>query len=500
VRSQIAGLVALAVAACSRGGDRAGGIVVSSRPGSGPDAVVIRAPGAGGITRAYRYPRLDTLVWQSSDRAPPIASILAFDQEDGTLAYLDRNGLTGWIDLRVGRVVPATKVRLASVTSIDAWAIYGILKDSTVQRLTPSGDWTLPLKGKALSLFALPNGSLIVLLQRGEVTSLIRLHPPESALIDSAAIPRPRLSLVSPLGDRLFFGVSGEVLAFGSQSLKGTARTALGNDVVAVVPTPSGDRLYVATKGSRDLAVIDRFASQRAGSVRLPGTARDLRMDPLGRVVLARPESGDSTWVVAVGTNRLLATIATAWRSDLPTVTADGSIAGVRDRDVVFVVPGEPRPRIIVRDGAKDVWYFIFWNGFRPRAQGLDQPVVFPQDSTLFAQPPVASFDTSGVPGAARADTMAFRPLPPVAVDTPSRPPPPRDLWTVSFAAVLSEDRARDLARQVRVDEQQARVVVNVTEGVRVHRVVLGPFGSRAEAERVGRASGRSYWVFEGPP
>jgi cell division septation protein DedD len=73
-------------------------------------------------------------------------------------------------------------------------------------------------------------------------------------------------------------------------------------------------------------------------------------------------------------------------------------------------------------------------------------------------------------------------------------------VWTVSFAALLSEERARDLAQQIRVDGQVARVVVSTTDGVRIYRVVLGPYADKAEAERVGRASRRSYWVFEGVP
>jgi hypothetical protein len=33
-----------------------------------------------------------------------------------------------------------------------------------------------------------------------------------------------------------------------------------------------------------------------------------------------------------------------------------------------------------------------------------------------------------------------------------------------------------------------------------VYRVVLGPYASRAEAERIGKSSGQSYWIFEGAP
>jgi cell division septation protein DedD len=204
-------------------------------------------------------------------------------------------------------------------------------------------------------------------------------------------------------------------------------------------------------------------------------------------------------WVIAVGTNRVVDAMPTEWRADLPFVAVDGAVATIRGSDVLFLMPEEKQPRIIVRGGANEIWHFLFWNGFRPRAKGLDQPVVFPEESTAVPPTIAVAPDSVPVPRESRVDTVTPRPAPPAAVDTSARPAA-RDLWTVSFAAVLSENRARDLARDIRVEGRQARVVVNTTEGVRIHRVVLGPFASRAEADRVGRAAGRPYWVFEGPP
>ena len=112
---------------------------------------------------------------------------------------------------------------------------------------------------------------------------------------------------------------------------------------------------------------------------------RDLRIDPLGRLLLARPDTGDSVWVIDVGTNRRVTTLATPWRDDLPNVAPDGAVATASGRDVHFTVPGHDRPRIIVRDGAQEIWHFVFWNGFRPRAPGLDLPVVFPVDTLYYA-------------------------------------------------------------------------------------------------------------------
>jgi cell division septation protein DedD len=486
----------LVAAACTGVQERPGAVASME---NGPDAIVVRVARNGGIVRAYLYPRLDSLIWKSTDLAPPLANILAFDQENGTLAYVDRKGQPGWIDLRLGTVAAATKTPLANISSSDAWAIYGVRRDSMVQRLTPSGDWALQLKGKVSELYPLRDGSLVMQVERGGTTRLFRVHPPESALTDSAIIQEPRRGWTSPLGERLFFGISRDLVTIRVQALSRPTRLRLRGEIVSVSPTPSGDRLYVATRGSRVVDVVDRFNNIRLASIRLPGPVRELRMDALGRLLLARPQQDDSVWVIAIGTNRLIDSQPTVWRSDLPFVAPDGSLATVGASDVAFVVPGDKRPRIVVREGANELWQFVHWNGFRPRAKGLDQPVVFQEESTGYHPPVVPSADSAKPSRLPRIDTPTAKPQTPVA-DTSARAVPAREGWTVSFAAVLSEDRARDLARGIRVEGQQARVVVTITEGVRVHRVVLGPYSTRVDADRVGRASGRSYWVFEGPP
>jgi cell division septation protein DedD len=70
----------------------------------------------------------------------------------------------------------------------------------------------------------------------------------------------------------------------------------------------------------------------------------------------------------------------------------------------------------------------------------------------------------------------------------------------VSFAALLAADKAHDLAGHIRVGSEAARVVTSMRDGSAVYRVVLGPYSTREEAERIGRASGQTYWVYEGGP
>ncbi|MEW5919323.1 MAG: hypothetical protein AB1762_23175, partial [Gemmatimonadota bacterium] len=71
---------------------------------TGPDAIVVRVAARGGKARAYRYPALDSAIWTSSQTVPASATLLAFDHENGLLAYADSSGYTGWIDLRLGSV------------------------------------------------------------------------------------------------------------------------------------------------------------------------------------------------------------------------------------------------------------------------------------------------------------------------------------------------------------------------------------------------------------
>jgi cell division septation protein DedD len=83
-------------------------------------------------------------------------------------------------------------------------------------------------------------------------------------------------------------------------------------------------------------------------------------------------------------------------------------------------------------------------------------------------------------------------------------PPPVRDTtprgFTVSFAVLLDGVKARELAAKIVVDGKNARVVPGSNDGIPVYRVVLGPYATREEADRVGKASGQAYYVYAGAP
>jgi cell division septation protein DedD len=497
VRGRLFSLSIIALAACSDRGP-AGDNVAAFAAAYGQDPIALRVARGGGPLRAYQYPRLDSLIWTSTQAVGAQARILAFDPENGLEAFVDRSGVPGWIDLRVGTVRPSRTPKLDLMASMDAGSIFGVTDETLVHRSTPSGEWEFKTSDPVNRLFPTPDGGLIILTSNASTAKLVRLRPPERTIVDSVQIPLPNFSAMSPLGDRLYLAFGSDVAALTVSTFDEAARVRFDGPVSALVTTPSGDRVFVATERSADVAILDRYSGERTEAVKLPGIVKELRMDPLGRLLLARPDTGDSVWVISVGTNQLVATLPAVWRADLPTVAHDGTVASVVDRDVHFTMPGGAKPRIIIRDGASEIWHFVFWNGFRPRASVLDQPVVFPVDTTYYVEP---ASDSLMVSSPQPLDTSAVtRPQVIIPADTSSRITPARSGWSVQVAAVLSEERAREIARTIRVDGATPRITVSEVDGSRVYRVVMGPFPTRADADRVGRQSGRDYWVFEGVP
>jgi cell division septation protein DedD len=337
------------------------------------------------------------------------------------------------------------------------------------------------------------------------------MHPPDTTLRDTVALPIPLGAIHAQVGDRVYFATDTGLVGVRGRDLSVVPVIKIRDTVIALAPTPSGDRIYVATKDDSSLAVVDRYTDQVESTIALPGPVSALRMDPLGRYVLVRPVTGDSAWVIAVATNHVVGSVRTRWTADLPATAPDGAIALYSGRDVIFV-DGESLQAVrTVPGGASDFWFFTFWNGFRPRAAGVDEPVEFElpdsmpdslmlTDSTGYATVDTAPRPVQAVPAGGGQPLPTGRPQPPAPA--PASPPTASasSPFTVSFAALLNESKAHLLADSVVVAGQHARVVPSQRAGTTIYRVVLGPYPNRAAAEQIGRESKRSYWVFPGQP
>ncbi|MGI8508914.1 MAG: SPOR domain-containing protein [Gemmatimonadaceae bacterium] len=547
-------LLLLPTLACNRdkqAGIGSGAIAARAEGSRGPDPVLIRLPRNGGTARAYLYPKLDSAIWRG--RGTSVDRVLGFDPEGGALAVVDAKGEPARIDLRLGEANVASKAKLASLVAPTGTDIFGIDGKGAVVRLTRAGGWSFTPPVEARGVFPQSDGSVLIAGQQGGQTAVWKLRPPDTVIRDTVLLPITMRGVRAQVGDRVYFATDSALVGVRARDMSVVPRIALKGRVLALAPTPSGDRVYVATAGDSGIAVIDRYTDKVAARVALPGQVSDLRMDRLGRYVLARPVRGDSAWVIAVATDSVAGSVHTKWTDDLPTVAPDGAIVVNNGRDVVFLDGETLQPVRTVAGGAQDYWYFIFWNGFRARAAGMDQPVSFASADSA-KQDSSAGADSAALGGAAAESTSVATTAPPPSAMPPAASPvrvpeggtaganppvaphtaaplPPRQLpartpprapavptlgaaaapgpkpsvaastagpYTVSFAALLTEEKAKALADSIEVEGVKARVAAAQRGGATVYRVVLGPYPNRAEAERIGHESKRSYWAFQG--
>jgi hypothetical protein len=449
---------------------------------AGPQALLLRIPLRGGVPRVHAYPRVDSTIWTSPDSAPRPAAILAFDHEGGNIAYEDTRGRPVLLELRLGDVTIYSAKKLTGLASADGRSIYGIAANGDIVRQTATGSWTFKPPQPATAVYPQPGGALLATIGKDDKRRLLRLFPPEQRIRDSIAFPAASRAVRTQLGDRVYLAVDSGLAVLRTRTMDWGPSVPFREPIEIMASTPSGDRVFVLTDSLREIAVVDRFRDRVTARIRLPAKARDLRVDGFGRYLLARAAEGDSIWVAAIGTQRLIGGFTGTWRSDLPFVGYDGAVAVAEDGDVVILDSETFKPKSRVRGGAQDYWYPFLWDGFRPRSAALDVPVRF--DSI--------AIDTTAL------DSMAF-----VGADSgvalPDSGGPIRGFY-ISYAALLSEERARELAARINIGGEQPRVVTTTREGSTIYRVIMGPYLTREEADRVGRESGQSYWVYEGVP
>src|SRR5204862_4269695 len=210
----------------------------------------------------------------------------------------------------------------------------------------------------------------------------------------------------------------------------------------ALAFSPSGHRIYVARRNVPGLAVVDRYERKELDGVALPGPVAALRLDPLGRWLLARPAVGDSAWIVDLPIKRHTGIVPTEWQADLPAISPDGMLIYRHGKDVLSARPDSLTDVGKIVGGAADLWVLTSW-----------LPRGVPASPVASA----AGADTSGTSG----------PEGPMYVQVSTSQNP-------EWSGHLADDLAR-AGLPARVLPPQ-----HTDEG---YRVVLGPYATREQAE-----------------
>jgi hypothetical protein len=421
-------------------------------------ATLLRVPEGGGAVRLYRVPTLEPSAWKLDEKLPPLERTLGTDPVQGFVFLLDKKRNVLALDLETRRLRPSLEqVRQATVGPDGAlYAVDTASNVVQVVRRTPVR-FRNKLQGTPSELHGTMGGMLVARLA-GDKPRLEVLGSDRPPATFPVADGRQSLSfwgdLVAVASDTavVLYEVEGD-----SDGDRDRLSIPVSGDAKAVMFSPSGHRIYVAT-ASEGLLVLDRVSGQELFEVDLPGPAVGLSGDRYGQWVLVRPAAGDSAWVVDVGKGRHVGTVAVMWDSDLPAIVSPSTLLTRRGKDVVALdLSREGFPmRGRIEGGAGDRWLPLAWH------PPQEENVPMDADSAALA----AAADS-----AARATSVYLQ------VSSSQNPAWAEELSQKLKAAGLPAS----VLKPARSDE--------------AYRVVLGPYATREQAEETGRGIGMPSFV-----
>jgi len=412
--------------------------------------VAIRLPAKGGTPQLYRLPRLTAVDGVLRGKLPPVQRVVGLDPESEFLFVTTAKHELLGLDLGSGRVDTVAVAIAHAALGPDGtlYAVDTLRRVISLSRRTRFA-WPQPLTALPRELFGATDQHLVGVI-------------PQDRLLVAAADQPPTVRPIAAGGD-VTASRWGDLVAVASDSgvtfydplgRRDPAFVKLADAPRALAFSPSGHRIYVARRNVPGLAVIDRYERKEIDGVALPGPVAALRLDPLGRWLLARPAVGDSAWIVDLPIKRHTGIVPTQWHADLPAISPDGMLIYRRGTDVVSARPDSLTDIGKVTSAAADLWILTTW---------LPRGVPASPVSTAAAE---------------SAGAGAEGPLY-VQVSTSQNP---------EWSGHLADDLTRaGLAARVLAPQHP-------DDG---YRVVLGPYPTRAQAEATGRRLGRPFWIYQ---
>jgi hypothetical protein len=451
--------LALLSAACGRSPEVPGTDLPPVSTSAAPSSL-LRLPRGGGFARAYLPPDLDTTDWRSEGKLPALAAAVGADGEQRVAYAVDRKGdvVTLDLDSRLVRT-PIKNVRVASIGPDGS--LYTVDTANVVTRLmrrTPAR-FRDPVRFTPKFLFGTMSGNVLAV---GSGSGGLAILGPDQP---AATVRLPRGDAAATFwGDLVAIAADSAVVLYEPAGKKDPRSIELSGHVRSVRFSPSGHRLYVG-RDAKELLVIDRYSGSVLKRIELPGGARELRGDLNGNWLLVRPAAKDSAWVVDLTAGRYVGAVATPWGADLPAIVGAHTFVLRRGDDVVgldlsakgFAETGR------VADGAADLWVSVNWTPAGPQA------------------PAVAQAATPEEPGAEAAE------------DSAESLGPGAHLY-LQVSSSRNPSWARELAGKLEAAGLPASVLPP-NAGDEAHRVVVGPYRSREEAEEAGRKLGMPSFI-----
>lgn len=416
-------------------------------------SVAFRFPSGARRAQLYRLPDLEEVTWRFEIGNRPTQQIVGFSGDNDLIYTLTRRSdslvanLVA-LDLITGRSRTLDSNVIAATMGPTGTA-YVVRADGSIGQAEHrrTSTWADTLSDSTLAVWGAVRGRLLALARSELGPELLWLANGQPAI--RRQIPEGDLA-VSRWGRLVVVATDSGVAMIDPADTTEMRFVQLSPTPRSVQISPSAHRVYTVL-GDDLLVSMGRFAAEIDQRLRLDGRVTDLRMDPLGRVLLAQSENG-AFWIIDLTAFDVVAVVDGSWGPDLPAVAPDGTIL-VRQDDRLLALDGQVYEAVAsVAASSDDRWLTTAWDPRRPALE-------FAADSSE---------------GGEQTGVVMY-----VQVSSSRNPD-----WAQAFADELS--RAGLNASVLQPDSTEEML----------YRVVLGPFTTREEAEENGRRLGRAYWIF----
>lgn len=420
-------------------------------------ASLLRFGGTDQGVQLYRLPALQPVPWRFETVSDQPQHVLGFDPSLVGVYFVDSSGVFTLLDLTTGRVrlLDSTVAQASLSQTSEVFLIRndGALGYRTARR---SSFWADSLSRVPQRMWPTTNQRFTALFDTDAGPAVALLSSEWDGTMRS--IPNGPVT-ATPWGDLLMIATDSGLVTMDPVSGQEEFLRLRRDRITAVAATPSAHLILMATE-SAELLLVNRFDPTSVLARRtLPARVDEIRTDRLGRFVTLRP-SGDEVWVVRVtdlnaddNSEIPVQRMRGSWNNDFPTTAADGTLLVREGNAVVAYDPETGSETGRVPDAPLGRWVTIPWDPQPPALQ-------------------VAAQSTE--PRVARGEGLVYY---------------------AQVSSTSNQAWAEDLAERLRAGGVDA-TVLHPTSIEDRYRVVLGPFGSRDQADDMGRRLGRAYFVF----
>lgn len=426
-------------------------VAFAQRPpssGGGPSIAFLFPTQATRPVRLFQLPTLEELAWRFDEDQYPTASIVGYASDEDHIYFRSPDSSLYALDLSSGR--------RRTIDTLTAEAVIGPTGvpftsrlDSTVgpvvdRRLEP---WPHHLPAVPSRIWGAARDRLVALFPAaGHARFALLSENWDGTFHDLPAgrvIASPWADLLVVVSDTAVFGI--RVAAPESPMI-----FRLDQPATDVGLSASAHRLYVLTTPTA-IQAIDRFDFIPLFRTSLDYPYEALRSGADGQYLFAERADTDSIGLLDPGDASLLATVPGRFGPDLPLASPDGTVLTRDGDDVVAIDPAAGAETGRLPDVTGGSWLVVPWDVRRPTLQ-------------LAAE--------TGAEAAPSGDQVYYAQL----------------ASTANLA--WASDRVSDLVTA----GLPARIVMPSQFEDR-YRVVLGPYGTREEADHNGQQLGQSYFV-----